>query len=886
MKTNHQLLFASLIFLVVAACSNSKKIETSQLPPSPIPREDSQVFEIPEDAIVITPKEYRASNTIVNDIVNTKLDVHFDWVKQHLIGKAWITFKPHFFTTDSLTLDAKSFDINKVELVNTKGNVALKYTYDSLQLKIKLDRSYSRNEFYTVYIDYTAKPNEVKQEGSATINDAKGLYFINADGKDKSKPRQLWTQGETESNSCWFPTVDKPNMKTTLEIAITAEKKQVTLSNGLMISSKQNADGSHTDTWKLDQPFAPYLVMMAVGPFTIVKDKWKKIEVNYYIDSAYNQYAKQIFGNTPEMIQHFSDLLGVDYAWPKYSQVVVHDYVSGAMENVSATLHGSYMNQTAREMIDGDREDVISHELFHQWFGNLVTCESWSNITLNESFADYGEYLWNEYKYGREEADYRFQNTLNGYLGNAESFSNPLVRFNYDSREDVFDGVSYNKGGRILHMLRNYVGDEAFFKSLNVYLTEHKYQSAEAHDLRLAFEKVTGKDLNWFFNQWYFAPGNPVLDISYSYNDSSKKVEVIVVQNQNRDNGVPLFEMPVAVDVYVNGKVNHYHATFKDKDQSIEFPCEAKPDLVNFDADKMLLCKKTDNKSDTAFAFQYRYAPLYIDRMEAVQYFNKNSSSPFYKEIVAQELKDTFWVIRNSAAKGISQKRLFKSPELIATMKKLAATDPKPNVRSTALTQLAGLKDSSNMYVFENALIDSSYDVITTALSLILAIDTSKAYSLAKGFEKDNSEDIALALFEVYSVAGTQSDNDYFVNKLKNGSGIFKYQGFQSYGNYLSRFVDDSVLLNSSLPMLYDAGINSTTWYVRFRAVTSLEEIQTAMSAKQDSVAKLYSGDQSNPQLSDQLRSITDRYTALSEKIEAIKAAEKDERLSGIYNRN
>jgi aminopeptidase N len=676
-------------------------------------------------------------------------------------------------------------------------------------------------------------------------------------------------------------------MKTTLEIAITAEKKQVTLSNGLMVSSKQNADGSHTDTWKLDQPFAPYLVMMAVGPFTIVKDKWKKIEVNYYVDSAYAQYAKDIFGHTPEMIQHFSDLLGVDYAWPKYAQVVAHDYVSGAMENVSATLHGTFVQMTKREMIDGSREDVISHELFHQWFGDLVTTESWSNITLNESFADYGEYIWNEYKYGRDEADYRFQASMNGYLASSESFLNPLVRFHYDSREDVFDGVSYNKGGRILHMLRNYVGDGAFFKSLNVYLNEHKYQSAEAHDLRLAFEKVTGKDLNWFFNQWYFAPGNPVLDISYSYDDSSKKVAVTVVQNQNRDgNNVPLFEMPVAVDVYVNGKVNRYQATFKYEEQTIEFPCAAKPDLVNFDADKMLLCKKTDNKTDTAFAFQFRNTPLYLDRMEALQFFNKNSSSSFYKDIVAEALKDTFWNIRMTAVKGISSKRLFKSPELLASVKQLAAMDPKSRVRSSALTQIATLKDSTNIIIFENALKDSSYNVITTSLGLVLESDTQKAYSLAKQFENENSDDIALTLFDVYTAGGSAKENEYFIKWLKKEGGFFKYQGFQTYGTYLSRYTEDTAVLNKGLDLLYDNGKNATTWYVRYRAVTALDEIKDSLSSELESTAKMVGEDPNNVELQEKMIELTDRFAALNEKISAIKEAETDERLKGIYNRN
>jgi aminopeptidase N len=189
-------------------------------------------------------------------------------------------------------------------------------------------------------MDYTARPNEIEVQGSEAIQDARGLYFINHDGKDPSKPRQLWTQGETESNSCWFPTIDKPIMKMTTELSMTVENGFVSLSNGTMTSSKDNKDGTHTDTWTLDLPYAPYLVMMAAGPFAVVKDHWKNMEVNYYIDQNYEPYARDIFGHTPEMIDFFSKKLDVPYAWPKYSQVVVHDFVSGAMEKCNS--NGSF----------------------------------------------------------------------------------------------------------------------------------------------------------------------------------------------------------------------------------------------------------------------------------------------------------------------------------------------------------------------------------------------------------------------------------------------------------------------------------------------------------------------------------------------------------------
>ncbi|MFI5135740.1 MAG: M1 family aminopeptidase, partial [Chitinophagales bacterium] len=721
---------------------------------------------------------YRASFSIVNDLVHTKLDVKFDWQHQHALGKAWITLKPHFYNTDSLTLDAKSFDVNQVALVTPKGNVPLKYTYDSLQLKISLDKTYKKDESYTVFIDYTAKPNEVKQEGSSAINEAKGLYFINADGKNPDEPREVWTQGETESNSCWFPTIDKPNMKMTWELSVTAEDSFVTLSNGLMTSTHENGDGTHTDVWKLDQPFAPYLATMVAGPFAVVKDHWKNMEVNYYVDQNYKQYAKNIFGHTPEMIQHFSDILGVPYVWPKYSQVAVHDFVSGAMENVTATTHGAYVQQTAREMIDGNEEDVISHELFHQWFGDLVTTESWANITLNESFADYGEYLWNEYKYGKDEADYRFYRSLHSYLQSPENASIPLVRYYYNDREDVFDpsAIAYNKGGRILHMLRNYVGDDAFFASLHEYLISHEYQSAEVADLRMAFEKVTGEDLNWFFNQWYFAPGHPELNISYKYYPEEKKVYVTVEQIQQTSDGTPIYQLPVNVDVYAGGKVNRYKATFQEKKQTISFPCDAKPDLVNFDADKMLLCRKTDTKSDTAFAFQFHHAPKFMDRLEAIQFFSKNSQSPFAAKIFEEGLNDPFWYIRQACINNIKTNDLAGNEELKYTVRALASSDPKSSVRAAALKQLSYFNDPDDQALMESALKDSSYDVITQVLVSIMKRDTAQAIQLAQPFEKEKSDDINIVLSQIYSQSADSSKIDFYIEAINHGSRIAKYK--------------------------------------------------------------------------------------------------------------
>ncbi|MBL4623709.1 MAG: M1 family metallopeptidase, partial [Flavobacteriales bacterium] len=417
---------------------------------------------------------YQPAETRTFDLLHTKLDVRFDWEKQYLNGQAELLVTPWFYPTNKLVLDAKGFDLHVVALQNKTGVKELEYEYDGLEIAIELDTTYSRNDTFKIYIEYTAKPNELAKGGSSAITSDKGLYFIDPLDKDPEKPSQIWTQGETEASSCWFPTIDIPSEKMTQEISITVQEKYITLSNGELVYQTENGDGTRTDVWTMKKQHAPYLAMMAIGEFSIIKDTWRdSIEVNYYVEKEYAPYAQQIFGKTPEMLECFSTVLGVDYPWYKYHQIVVRDYVSGAMENTSAVIHGGFVQQTSREMIDENNEDIISHELFHHWFGDLVTCESWSNLPLNESFATYGEYIWREYKYGREPADYHLQEMLSDYLRESQGSQEDIIRYYYDDKEEMFDGHSYAKGGRVLHMLRKEVGDDAFYTSLQHYLTKH-----------------------------------------------------------------------------------------------------------------------------------------------------------------------------------------------------------------------------------------------------------------------------------------------------------------------------------------------------------------------------------------------------------------------------
>lgn len=727
-------------------------------------------------------KNYRGSETKINNLIHTKLEVKFDFDKAYLIGKEWLTLKPNFDPTDSLHLDAKGMEIKELYLVSGAKKTPLKYTYDGQVIKIKLDRMYKKEEKYTLYFEYVSKPNELKVKGSAAITDAKGLYFINPKGDVKNKRTQIWTQGETESNSAWMITIDKPNQKTTQEILITVPSKYVTLSNGLIKSQKKNTDGTRSDYWVMDLPHAPYLFFMGVGEYSIIKDSYKGKEVSYYVEKEYEPYARGIFGNTPEMMKFFSNKLGVEFPWQKYAQLVGRDYVSGAMENTTATIHQETAYQNARQLTDGNRwEETIAHELFHQWFGDLVTTESWSNITVNESFANYSEYLWDEYKYGKDFADAHHHEDMWGYLMSGSDHKD-LVRYYYANKEDVFDAVSYNKGGRILHMLRNYVGDEAFFASLKKYLTDNKFKTGEAAQLRLAFEEVTGKDLNWFWNQWYYGSGHPKLNISYNY-DKPGVANVIIEQTQDSKK---IFILPIAVDVYIDGKKTRHYVTTGSLSDTFSFNVKKQPEWISVDGDRILLAEITYNKTKENYIAQWKYGKNYLDRKEALDYFAKNDMPE-----LAQGLKDPFYGLKIETIENLESSGMKNDAAVLESIVRIAITEKNKKARAAAINFLAKTGDKKYESVYQNAINDSSYSVAGAALNGLAELKPTDSYSLAKKYSKDAKGALGNAISNILIEKGDETDFD-LVAEIYNEAPLSqeKFVSTDKFINYLNKVND------------------------------------------------------------------------------------------------
>lgn len=710
-------------------------------------------------------KEYRSFATKENDLVHTKLVANFNYAAAQMNGEAWLQIRPHFYATDQLVLDAKGMDIKEVALFENNKNKSLKYKYDGLLLTIHLDKKYTAKENYTIYIKYIAKPNDYKAKGSAAITDAKGLYFINPLGTDTTKPTQIWTQGETEGTSVWLPTIDKPNQKSTQEFHLTVPSKYVSLSNGLLVKQVDNKNGTRLDVWKMEQPHSPYLFFIGIGDFAIVKDQYKGKEVSYYIEKAYEKEARKIYGKTPAMMAYFEKILGIPYPWVKYAQISGRDYVSGAMENTTSTIHSDAVQQNARELVDGNNwESTIAHELFHQWFGDLVTAESWSNLTVNESFADYSQTLWLEHSKGKDAGQFENYTGMRSYLSSPSEAEKNLVRFFYKDREDMFDLVSYQKGGRILNMLRHYVGDEAFFASLNKYLTDNKFSNGSGIKLKLAFESITGKDLNWFFNQWYFGNGHPYVRITQQYMADKKQVLVVIKQTQTQNK---IFELPIGIDVYSAGKKDHYDVWSKNRVDSFYFPAASAPDNVNVDNDKVLLWVKEDEKPLSQFAYQYQHANNFLDRYEALGEAIQNMTKPEAQAIVKAALKDTFYFIRQNAIRAYNPAAM--SAETEAFIASLAKQDPSTAVRQEAIDAIGALSKPVYKNQFIEWTSDSSYTVAGAALEALEKVDSLAAIDIAtKESKKVIKKRLNSAVTSILSKYGDENVFEFVAKKYES----------------------------------------------------------------------------------------------------------------------
>jgi aminopeptidase N len=503
--------------------------------------------------------------------------------------------------------------------------------------------------------------------------------------------------------------------------------------------------------------------------------------------------------------------------------VVVRDFVSGAMENTTVSIFMEGLNLDEREALDSEWDYIIAHELFHQWFGNLVTTESWSNLPLNESFADYSEYLWFEYKEGKDKADMHHLAAMEQYMYEAEEKQEDLIRFHYHDEDDMFDSHSYAKGGRILHMLRRHLGDEAFFASLKHYLEKHAFSSVEIHDLRLAFEEVTGRDMNWFFNQWFLASGHPVLDIQM---DTSNPESYLLTVAQRQDLGTtPLYRIPFKVSIYKEGEVLDREFVLERGVQQFALDNGAGTDAVIVDEDMILLAEKRTARGADMLSRQFARARSGVARLEALDSLTSAYlDSGDRTALIVEALADGFSEVRGMALTRLPQvmSKEQVSGTLETSIVRIANEDPSHEVRASAIALLAELNAEKYAGLFQQLVLEPSYVVSGAALTAIMDMPGGLDQKLAlfAKLRDDRSIRIVVPLADFLTSEGLSGYDDWFNAKLDQlgGESLYYFVGY--YGDYFASVPDTD--REAGLERLLALAGEHPANYIRLTAFQSL----------------------------------------------------------------
>lgn len=668
------------------------------------------------------------------DVKHLDIDLRFDWDKSSAIGSTVVTFAP-FADLDHFTLDAAMMTIKSVNLL---GGGELKYTYDAEKdndnLDVDLGHTFPAGQDIKVKIEYVTNYVNKADNDTAIGGFGKGLRFIKPTKDEPKKPLQIWSQGESEFNRYWFPSYDTPNDFRTTDLTATVKKPFFVVSNGKLVETKENSDNTRTFHWKMDTPYANYLTSIVVVETTPVEQKFDDIPVYNY---GYTNEVKEVAATTknlPATMKFFSDITGVKYPYPKYSQAFVEDF-GGGMENISATTQIEEMIHDDRELLDEDSESLQSHELAHQWFGDYVTCRDWGQIWLNESFATYMQAMWTEKLKGHEEFLYSdVKSNHDQVIGTWNSGDRrPIVTKYYANKDAMFDNYAYPGGGSILHTLRKHLGDKLFFRSLNHYLTQNAHQPVSTEELRIAIEETTGQSMDWFFDQWLYRMGHPIFEVTRSYDPAKKKMTLNVKQTQKIDitNEYPQTAFFQAyVDVEIDNKVQR--VWLEPKEENVfTFDSPSEPMLVNFDFEDSLLKEITFDKPVAELVYQMANDKDILGRRWAMTQLREKAEKMTDKSLIVtalvnSALRDENFRIRRAALSEIAN-IYSPDPELgeerpaakldanvEAAVIKLTK-DPNSLVRGDAIELLGETKDKKYVSLAMPMLNDRSYTVIDQA---------------------------------------------------------------------------------------------------------------------------------------------------------------------------
>ncbi|HEY6417483.1 MAG TPA: DUF3458 domain-containing protein [Candidatus Binataceae bacterium] len=664
----------------------------------------------------------------IADIRHIKLDVTLDFAAKSIAGTATHRLAAILDGVDRLEFDAAELAVTGVR---AGGEPAAFETVDR-KLKVTLPRALRAGEETEVAIEYSAHPR-------------RGLYFVGPDAAYPNKPVEAWTQGEDEDSRYWFPCYDYPNDRATSEVIATVPENFIAVSNGALVSSSADAARkTRTFHWRHDVFHSTYLITLAAGEFVAVEERAGNVPVLYYVHPGREDDARRAFGNTPKMIQFFERVIGVPYPYAKYAQVAVTDFIFGGMENSSATTQTADTLHDARAHLDFKSDPLVAHELAHQWWGDLLTCRDWSHAWLNEGFATYFEAMWCEENEGADEFAWNLRQDRGAYLDeDAHRYRRPIVCNRYRNPIELFDRHLYEKGSLVLHMLRRLVGDELFFRSLNLYCTRHRGQNVITKDLERAFEDSTGRNLEFFFSQWVYQEGHPEIEVSNSFDDKEKLATVTVKQTHKTSDTTPLFRFPVTIALMdADGNETRHRVEIKDREQNFNFVAAKAPKAVRFDPEHDIVKSIKHKRGREALETALKHAPEAIGRADAARELGQEGSPQATAAIRTAMLEDKFWGVQADAAAALGTIRT--SGALKALLEGLTLTHPK--ARRAVVRALGEFRDHAEAASALAELLarhDPSYFVeAEAALALGRTRDSRAHEHLERALERDSYLDV------------------------------------------------------------------------------------------------------------------------------------------------
>jgi aminopeptidase N len=625
-------------------------------------------------------------------IEHLALDLTLDLDLKSIAATASLDVRRIDPAADELGLDAIGFDVVDVHVDRAPAS----WRYDGRTLFVKWD---PQSEKARISVAYRATPR-------------RGLYFLEPDEHYPARPRQVWSQCQEEDARHFVPCHDSPHQKMTSEIISHVPNGWYALSNGKLVSSRKPKTGNWTYHWKLSEPHSSYLLTLAAGEFAEISEQAsvgdRAIPLAYLVPKGREPDVARTFGNTARMIAHFGRVTGVEYPWNKYAQVVVADFVFGGMENTTATTMYEHILLDSRAALDVSSDDLIAHELAHQWFGDFITCRAWYEGWLNEGFATFFEHVWREELLGQDEYAYGLKGDLESYAAEAHGrYRRPIVCQDYDAPLDLFDRHLYEKGGLVLHALRAELGDLLFWKGVHLYLMTHARGLVETRDLQRAMESVSGRALGRFFEQWLYKPGHPELDIDVAWEKGTLSVNAR--QTQATTDGVPSqFELTLELDITArDGKVERRSVQMTDRNQSFALPAPERPAFVVVDPAMRIVGEVHLKLPGDMLREQLDKAPSARGRWLAAQSLSR-TDDPATIAMLGRTLRDEtqFWGTRAECAVALG--KLRSTACFDALKASAAATHPK--VRRAVMSALGSFRTADAFEAIKpHAMRDDSY---------------------------------------------------------------------------------------------------------------------------------------------------------------------------------